>query len=274
MRNEKAKKEEEIKMKDEEIEDLKNVVDKIKSKEIEIKKLRDEIREKTEYLKEEEFRHNKIKNDYEGIIKEGKEVIMALKNNEIVNVDEIHELKRKEGECMEEIRRLNNIIVAIENERIVDEEEVENMKKKEKENKEEIDNLKKEMEMGYGELERAMSINESLSKINAKLEEKIDVMKDIVQENCGMNNNTKTMITEREESESPDRERGRSRVKLNRNKSRGRDMSQHRTLNRNKFRNELERKRVEAFRKEQNCWKYLEGKCEYGQRCVYYHPKN
>ena len=37
LRNEKAKKEEEIKMKDEEIEDLKNVVDKIKSKDIEIK---------------------------------------------------------------------------------------------------------------------------------------------------------------------------------------------------------------------------------------------
>ena len=174
---------------------------------------------------------------------------------------------------MEEIRRVNNIMVEIENGQMVEGEEVENMRKKDKENIEEIENLKREVEMGCGEMERVMIINESLSKINAELEEKMDVMKDIVQGNCG-NNNKKTMIKKSEESESPDRDRGRSRARMSRNKSRVRDMSQQRNLNRNKFNNELERKRVEEFRKEQNCWKYLEGKCEYGQRCIYYHPKN
>ena len=95
-----------VKSKEAEVEKLKNekiaviewAENKAKSKEIEIRNLKDEIMEKTERLKEEGKRQKRKIEDYENRIKEDKELIEGLKNELIINGDDVYELKEKEKE--------------------------------------------------------------------------------------------------------------------------------------------------------------------------------
>ena len=234
-----------VKIKEAEVEKLKNekmaviewAENKAKSKEIEIRNLKDEIVEKTERLKEEEKIQKRKNEYYENRIKDDKELIEGLKNELIINGDDVYELKEKEKELIEEIERINGEI------KIRDE-----------------------------EMERVKIINNSLSKINAELEQRMDIMKDILQNKEIGEDKRKNIEKKREESLSP--ERGRSRAIQSRSKSGVRTVNMERAVSRVRYGNEMEQQRVERFRRTQNCWKFLEGKCSYGERCMYFHPKS
>ena len=170
-------------------------------------------------------------------IKVGKELIDTMEKKERIFEDEIEELNRREKRDIEEIERLN-----------------------------------KELEIGKSEIERISSVNESLGKINSILEQKMDVMRDVVRgERVVEGEKVKGILKKREESPSPDR--GRAKVRQD-NNVRGRGMSMTRALSRGRYRSEMERSRVERFRGEQNCWQHMRGGCKYGDSCQYFHPRN
>ena len=209
----------------------------VKSKEVEIKKVRDEIMEKEERLKEEVKEHRRTKEEFEEKMKGDKEVIDMLEKKERILEDEIEELSRREEMDFDEIERLNKVL-----------------------------------KEGQSEIERLSSINNSLIKINQMLEQKMDVMRDVVQGEAAVEGEKeKGMLKKREESPSPDR--GRAKERQDRNAG-GRGTSMARAMSKGRYRSEMEKIRVERFRGEQNCWQHMRGGCKYGERCQYFHPRN